>query len=100
MGNVARKGDLSQGLDGPATSLTHLIQAQKSYIDGLLVGLVGDEYESHEPYSGGSPHHDGQRQIISGASKTFFEGKPVSRTNDSIADGDKVGTGSAKLTIE
>jgi uncharacterized Zn-binding protein involved in type VI secretion len=96
---VARKGDMSQGLDGPSTPLTHKNQATKSYVDGLLIGLVGDEYESHTPFGGGI-HQDAQREITSGASKTYFEGIAVARTNDPIADGDKVGPGSAKLTIE
>jgi uncharacterized Zn-binding protein involved in type VI secretion len=95
---VARKGDMSQGLDGPATSLTHKIQAVKSYVDGILIGLVGDQYEAHAV--GETVHQNGQRQIVSGASKTYFEGIAVARTNDQIADGDKVGAGSAKLTVE
>jgi len=93
MGNIYRKGDVSAGADGGApTALTALNQATKSYFNGQLVALVGDQHEAHTV--GRQTHQLAQRQITSGSSTMFFEGKAVARTNDPIADGDKCGQGS------
>jgi uncharacterized Zn-binding protein involved in type VI secretion len=89
MPGVAKEGDLSQGLDGPATPLTYKNQAVKSFIQGKRIGLVGDQYEPHT--IGIVTHIGAEREIITGSSKTFFEGKAVARYNDLIADGDRVG---------
>lgn len=89
MGGFAKQGDLSQGIDGPATTLTYKNQAVKTFVQGKKIALVGDQYESH--VVGLSTHSAEQREIITGSSKTFFEGKAVARYGDSIADGDKVG---------
>jgi len=87
-----RKGDLSQGSDGgAATPLTALNQATKSYWGGKLVGLVGDQFQSHTV--GLVTHSAAQRQITTGSATMFFEGKAVARTGDLIADGDKCAEG-------
>jgi uncharacterized Zn-binding protein involved in type VI secretion len=89
MGGVAKEGDLSQGIDGPATPLTYKNQAVKTFVQGMRIALVGDQYQPHQV--GLVTHSDAQREIIDGSSKTFFEGKKVARYGDPIADGDKVG---------
>lgn len=89
MGGFAKEGDLSQGIDGPATPLTYRNQAVKTFVQGMRIALVGDQYQPHQV--GLVTHSDAQREIIDGSSKTFFEGKKVARYGDPIADGDKVG---------
>lgn len=89
MGGFAKEGDLSQGIDGPATPLTYKNQAVKTFVQGMRIALVGDQYQPHQV--GLVTHSDAQREIIDGSSKTFFEGKKVARYGDPIADGDKVG---------
>lgn len=92
MPKILRKGDLSQGSDGgAATPLTALNQATKSYWGGKLVGLVGDQFQSHTV--GLTTHAGAQRQITTGSTTMFFEGKAVARTGDPIADGDKCAEG-------
>jgi uncharacterized Zn-binding protein involved in type VI secretion len=49
---------------------------------------------------GSSIHPISARNISSGASKTFFEGKAAARIGDSISCGDKVKDGSAKTNVE
>jgi len=89
MAGFAKEGDLSQGIDGAATPLTYKNQAVKTFVQGKRIALVGDQYESH--VVGLITHSGSNREIITGSSKTFFEGKAVARYGDSIADGDKVG---------
>jgi uncharacterized Zn-binding protein involved in type VI secretion len=89
MSGFAKEGDLSQGIDGPATPLTYKNQAVKTYIKGMRIALVGDQYQPHT--IGRTTHIGSQREIITGSSKTYFEGKKVARYGDLIADGDKVG---------
>ena len=89
MGGFAKEGDLSQGIDGPATPLTYKNQAIKTFVQGKKIALVGDQYEPHQV--GLVTHSAAQREIIDGSSKTFFEGKKVARYGDPVADGDKVG---------
>jgi len=92
------KGALSKGLDGPATGLNTKVQCAKSFVGGLLIGTVGDQFDAHAV--GNQTHQTTQRQITSGASKTFFEGKAAARVNDPIADGDAVAQGNAKTSVE
>ena len=93
------KGAMSKGQDGgPPTALTHKNQCIKSYVGGVLIGVVGDQFEEHT--ANRSLHKDAQRQISSGASKTFFEGNAAARVNDPIADGDQIADGNAKTSIE
>jgi uncharacterized Zn-binding protein involved in type VI secretion len=89
MGGFAKEGDLSQGIDGPATALTFRNQAVKTFVQGMRIALVGDQYQPHTV--GRTTHTGAQREIITGSSKTFFEGKKVARYGDQIADGDLVG---------
>jgi uncharacterized Zn-binding protein involved in type VI secretion len=89
MAGFAKEGDLSQGIDGPATPLTYKNQAIKTFVQGKKIALVGDQYEPHQV--GLVTHSAAQREIIDGSSKTFFEGKKVARYGDPVADGDKVG---------
>lgn len=89
MAGFAKQGDLSQGIDGPATALTYKNQAVKTFVQGMKIALVGDQYQPHT--IGGTTHSAEQREIITGSTKTFFEGKAAARYGDSIADGDKVG---------
>lgn len=96
---LAYKGVMSKGQDGgPPTALTHKNQVSKSYVGGNLIAVVGDQFEQHT--ANGSLHIDAQRQITSGASKTYFEGKLAARMNDPIADGDVIAQGNAKTLIE
>ncbi len=94
MPNLTYKGALSKGLDGPPTALTAKIQCVKTYVGGVLVGVVGDQFAPHLGHIGA------QRQITAGAAKTFFEGFVAARVNDPIADGDQVADGNAKTIIE
>jgi uncharacterized Zn-binding protein involved in type VI secretion len=89
MGGFAKEGDLSQGIDGTATPLTYKNQAVKTFVQGMRIALVGDQYQPHQV--GLVTHSAAQREIVTGSSKTFFEGKAVARYGDQIADGDKVG---------
>ena len=99
MAKLAYKGAMSKGQDGGApTALTKKIQCSKSYVGGNLIGVVGDQFEAHTV--GRDTHQDAQREITSGASKTFFEGKAAARVNDPIADGDAVQDGNAKTNVE
>lgn len=96
---VTYRGALSKGQDGGApTALTFKVQSTKSYVGGVLIGVVGDQFEQHTANK--SVHQGAQRQITSGASKTFFEGKAAARVDDPIADGDAVAQGNAKTFIE
>ena len=99
MANLTYKGAMSKGQDGgPPTALTAKIQCSKSYVGGVLIGVVGDQFETH--VVGRTPHSGGQREITAGASKTYFEGKAAARINDPIADGDAVAEGNAKTNVE
>ena len=99
MPNLTYKGAMSKGLDGGApTSLTHKNQCNKTYVGGVLVGVVGDQFEAHTV--GKTTHQDSLREIIAGASKTYFEGFLAARINDPIADGDEVADGNAKTIVE
>jgi uncharacterized Zn-binding protein involved in type VI secretion len=98
MAGFAKEGDLSQGIDGPATPLTYKNQAVKTFVQGMRIALVGDQYQPHQV--GLSTHIASQREIIDGSSKTFFEGKKVARYGDPIADGDKVGGDGFNTFIE
>lgn len=89
MSGFAREGDLSKGLDASPTPLTYKIQATKTFVNGKKIALVGDQFEPHT--IGLVTHSGAQREIISGSSKTFFEGKPAARAGDPVADGDQVG---------
>ena len=99
MANLTYRGAMSKGLDGgPPTPLTRKTQCTKSYVGGILIGVVGDQFEEHTANK--SLHKDALREIISGASKTYFEGKLAARINDPIADGDEVAEGNAKTIVE
>lgn len=99
MAKVTFKGAMSEGSDGGApTGLNTKVQCTKSYVAEGLIGTVGDQFDPHTV--GRTTHQEAQRQISSGASKTFFEGKAAARIGDSIADGDKVAQGSAKTNVE
>ena len=100
MGGFAKEGDLSQGIDGPATPLTYKNQAVKTFVQGKRIALVGDQYEQHNRYNSNVTHVASEREIIDGSSKTFFEGKSVARYGDLIADGDKVGGDGFNTFIE
>ena len=93
------KGALSKGSDGGApTGLNTKVQCIKSFVGGILIGTVGDQFDAHTV--GLTTHQTTQRQITSGASKTFFEGKAAARVDDPIADGDQVAQGNAKTSVE
>jgi len=93
------KGALSKGQDGgAATGLNTKVQCIKSFVGGILIGTVGDQFDPHTV--GLVTHSTSQRQITSGASKTFFEGKAAARVDDPIADGDAVAQGNAKTSVE
>lgn len=98
MSQLTFRGAMSKGLDGPATALTKQIQSVKSYVGGILIGTVGDQFEAHTV--GRVVHQNEQRQIISGATKTYFEGNLAARINDPIADGDQIAQGNAKTFVE
>jgi uncharacterized Zn-binding protein involved in type VI secretion len=98
MGGFAKEGDLSQGIDGPATPLTYKNQAVKTFVQGMRIALVGDQYQPHTV--GLVTHSGSEREIIDGSSKTFFEGKKVARYGDPVADGDKVGGDNFNTFIE
>lgn len=99
MANLTYKGALSRGQDGGApTALTKKVQCTKSYVGGVLIGTVGDQFEEHSV--GSTIHKESQREITSGASKTYFEGKAAARVNDPVADGDAVDQGNAKTIVE
>ena len=99
MANLTYKGAMSKGQDGGSpTALTHKNQCTKSYVGGNLIGVVGDQFETHVVNR--STHQDGQREITAGASKTDFEGKLAARINDTVADGDAVADGNAKTNVE
>jgi len=99
MSALTYKGAMSVGADGGApTGLNTKNQCTKSYVAEGLIGVVGDQFDAHTV--GRTTHQTSEREITSGASKTFFESKAAARINDSIADGDKVKDGSAKTNVE
>ena len=99
MPNLTYKGAMSKGADGgAATPLTAKVQCAKSYVGGILIGTVGDQFVAHTV--GTTVHSGSQREIVSGASKTFFESHAAARINDQIADGDQVAEGNAKTIVE
>ena len=99
MAKLTYKGAMSKGQDGGSpTALTAKIQCTKSYVGGVLIGVVGDQFESH--VVGKTTHAGGLREITAGASKTYFEGKAAARVDDPIADGDAVADGNAKTNVE
>lgn len=99
MPNLTYKGAMSKGSDGgPATPLTAKVQCTKSYVGGVLIGTVGDQFVQHTV--GITVHAGAQREITSGASKTYFESHAAARVNDPIADGDQVADGNAKTIVE
>ena len=98
MANLTYRGAMSKGLDGPPTGLNTKIQCTKSYVGGILIGTVGDQFDAH--VVGKQTHQTSQRQITSGASKTYFEGNLAARVDDPIADGDAVAQGNAKTNVE
>lgn len=98
MGSLAYQGIMSKGQDGgPPTPLTHKLQCTKTFLSGGVVGVVGDQFEAHTV--GRTVHQDGLREIVSGSTKTFFEGFAAARTGDPISDGDAVGEGDAKTKV-
>lgn len=99
MAKLTYKGAMSEGEPTwSATALNTKIQCTKSYVAEGLIGTVGDRFDPHT--KGSTTHSDSLREITSGASKTFFEGKAAARIGDPIADGDKVKDGSAKTNVE
>ncbi len=99
MPELTYKGAMSKGQDGGSpTALTKKVQCSKSYVGGILIGTVGDQFEQHNV--GQSVHKDSSREITSGASKTYFESFAAARIDDPIADGDAVAEGNAKTFIE
>jgi uncharacterized Zn-binding protein involved in type VI secretion len=98
MTGFAKEGDLSQGIDGPATLLTFKNQAVKTFVQGKRIALVGDQYQPHTIDR--TIHTGAQREIITGSVKTFFEGRAVARYGDQIADGDLVGGNGFNTFIE
>ena len=99
MANLTYMGAMSKGQDGgAATPLTNRNQCTKSYVGGILIGVVGDQFTAH--VANKSTHQGSLREIVSGASKTFFEGHAAARVNDPIADGDAVADGNAKTNVE
>jgi uncharacterized Zn-binding protein involved in type VI secretion len=99
MANLTYKGAMSKGQDGgPPTGLNTKVQCTKSYVGGVLIGTVGDQFDAHT--AGRTVHQTTQRQITSGASKTYFEGNPAARVDDPISDGDAIATGNAKTNVE
>ena len=104
MAKLTYKGAMSKGPakevpSAPATALTKKVQCAKSYVGGKLIGTVGDQFEDHTNTSN-QLHTGAQRQILSGASKTYFEGKLAARINDPVADGDAVAEADAKTNVE
>lgn len=99
MAKLTYKGAMSRGQDGGApTALNTKVQCTKSYVGGILIGTVGDQFDAHSV--GRQTHQTSQRQITSGASKTYFEGNLAARQSDPIADGDVVADGNAKTNVE
>jgi uncharacterized Zn-binding protein involved in type VI secretion len=91
-------GALSKGSDGgEPTPLTKKVQCTKSYVGGLMIGTVGDQFEAHTVFL--VTHEDELRQIVSGSEKTFFEGKAAARVDDLIADEDQVAEGNEKTFV-
>lgn len=99
MAKLTYKGAMSEGEPTwSPTGLNTKIQCTKSYVSEGLIGTVGDQFDPHT--KGSTIHKEAQRQITSGASKTFFEGNAAARVGDPIADGDKVAQGTAKTNVE
>lgn len=102
MAELTFMGAMSVGQDGgPPTPLTAKVQCSKSYVGGKLIGTVGDQFEIHFiPMIPPIPHPPSLREIVSGAGKTYFEGKPAARKGDPLMDGDAVAEGNAKTIVE
>ena len=94
---VVLDGKLSTGHGCfPPTAIS--ASAGKTYVNGIKVALDGDMHSAHS--CGTTVHPDSSRNGISGASKTYIEGKKPLRIGDSIGCGDAEAQGSANTFIE
>lgn len=97
MASVVRLGDESSGHGCfPPTNLV-TTPATKTYINGILIGLVGGQYSTHT--CGDNTHPQSTRSIASGSTKTFVEGYSVARLGDPISCGDVCAQGSENTFI-
>ena len=72
--------------------------SSKTYVTGILVALDQDKYATHS--CGTTVHPSGSRPGISGAAKTYIEGKKPLRIADDIGCGDACGQGARNTFIE
>ena len=94
---VVRVTDISAGHGCfPPTNMVYT-PVQKTFINGLLVGVVGAQYSTHS--CGNTVHPQSSRAVSSGSSKTFIEGYAVARIGDPIACGDTCAQGSEDTFI-
>lgn len=86
MKGAARISDLSTPLAQPRVAIEG---SSKTFVDGLGVNRLGDNWSPHVP-------HPFPAVTASGSSKTFSDGKSWGRISDLISCGDTIATGSNK----
>ena len=98
MPKVSKIGVLSTGADTFPPSAMIYTPATRTYVDGVLIGLIGAQFA---PHTRGSITHAGEsRVVVSGSTKTFIEGIGVARVGDLIADGDTISeNGASNLSL-
>ena len=89
---VSRVGDKNQA--GGAI----MVGASSVMVDGIPVGLVGDQITPHAPWGRPHPPHDAAR-VTSGSSTVFIEGKAVAIIGSSNSCGHSIVEGSGSVFI-
>jgi uncharacterized Zn-binding protein involved in type VI secretion len=97
MASVVRLGDESSGHGCFAPTSLVTTPATKTFINGILIGLVGAEYATHS--CDDTTHPQSIRTIASGSTKTFVEGYAVARLGDPISCGDVCAQGSENTFV-
>ena len=85
---VSRKGDMSKGVDAPATASTE--GSSDVFVNHIPIHRKGDAWAPH-----GVPPHG--RVLAEGSSTVFANDKEVARVDDPISCGDYVAEGSPNI---
>lgn len=93
----ARLGDMSAGHACFAPTAIVSGVASTVFINGIPAALVGSIHGPHTCDK--TTHAGGLRQVVSGSSTVFIEGKAAARIGDTIADGDCIAQGSGNVFV-
>ena len=97
---VSRLGDMSTGHGCfPPTSMV-ATPVSKTFFNGILSGVNDSSCQFVTHSCGITVHPQSERNVNSGAGKTYIEDKPAARIGDSIACGGAIAEGSPNTFIE